>query len=73
MVDLGYSFRSPKYELTISDGDPVHGPGLYVFLFFLYPRVLPDTRGPVPNTRGPVPNTRGPVPNTRGPAGYPIY
>ena len=37
MVDLGYSFRSPKYELTISDGDPVHGPGLYVFLF-LYPR-----------------------------------
>ena len=27
MQDLGHSFHSPKYELTISHGDPIHGLG----------------------------------------------
>ena len=27
MQDLGHSIHSPKYELTISHGDPIHGPG----------------------------------------------
>ncbi len=27
MQDLGHSFHSPKYELTNSHGDPVHGSG----------------------------------------------
>ncbi len=26
MQDLGHSFHSPKYELTISHGDLIHGP-----------------------------------------------
>ncbi len=29
MQDLGHSFHSPKYELTISPGDPIHGPGFH--------------------------------------------
>ncbi len=30
MQDLGHSFHSPKYELTISHGDPIHGPGSFL-------------------------------------------
>ena len=26
MQDLGHSFHPPKYELTISHGDPIQGP-----------------------------------------------
>ena len=30
MQDLDHSFHSPKYELTISHGDPIHGPGSFL-------------------------------------------
>ena len=31
MQDLDHSFHSPKYELTISHGDPIHGPGSFIY------------------------------------------
>ena len=34
MQDLGHSFHSPKYELTISHGDPIHGPGFLKNMLF---------------------------------------
>ena len=40
MQDLGHSFHSPKYELTISHGDPIHGPGFLKNLLFSQNAIL---------------------------------
>ena len=42
LVDLGCGFKSPKYELIISDGDPIHGPGLCILMapFWTRPHVF---------------------------------
>ena len=50
MQDLDHSFHSPKYELTISHGNPIHGPGSFLkssSFALLFP-VLPMGPGPGP-------------------------
>ncbi len=47
MQDLGHSFHSPEYELTISHGDPIHGPGFLKKLLFTRNTILEFRQTPI--------------------------